>query len=208
MILAAIDFDVLIPLFIAGFWVVAQIMGAVNKTKPPPSKSRPSGESENKDPLAELMRKLSGAEEIKPAPVPRQDVPRPTQQRAAKQPAAPEPVANNVNLRNQYRPRPQTIQEVTTEAPPLQVVTPPPPKPINMQEVEAHPTMRSFKAAAPSMKLPAMNLSFRTSEKSGAGVPRVGKIIQRGDKQALRRAVIGQIVLGKPKGLRPMTDDG
>ena len=199
--LAAFDLEALIPLFIAGFWIVAQILGAVNKKKSPPTKSRPAGGPAKSDPMSELMSKLNQIQDIKqpsaPATTKRVQPARPAQQLAARKPGS-----DTVSLsRTQQEPTPAIQQSVRRAA-----IAPQ--KPIALPDMDANPTMRSFKSSMPSMKLPTMNLRVQTSKNSRSGVPRIGKIIQRGDKQALRRAVIGQVVLGKPKAFQRMTDDG
>lgn len=96
-------------------------------------------------------------------------------------------------------PKPEPVVDVAPlPQPPVQV---PEPEPVTVPDIDVRPTMSSFKTAMPSMKLPAMNLNFQTLEKSGSGFPKVGKIIDPTDKQTLRRAILGHIILGSPKGL-------
>jgi hypothetical protein len=181
MNIAKIDLDSLFPLIIGAIWIIAQILSAAARKK----QARPEGAGQpapsgktGDDPFAELMRKLGGVQEFK--------IPDPPE---------PEPVF------------------IDTPPPTADAVPPPRPAPAQdavvtprlrsdeLSTVDIRPTMSSFRTAMPSMKLPAMNLSFQTSEKQGHGLPRVGKIISRADKQALRRAVLGHIILGKPKAL-------
>ncbi|MBC8207506.1 MAG: hypothetical protein ISR85_03015 [Kiritimatiellales bacterium] len=177
MPIAAINLDGVLPLIVGLVWVIAQIAGAAAKKKTA-SQSRPqprrnAGETEESpalsgvDGFADLMRQISGTQEIKIPPRPEPDEIKP-------QPAM-QPV-------RQTAPAPMTKSD-------------------NVAAVDIRPTLSAFRTAMPAMKLPAMNLSFRTSEKSGSGLPRVGKIINPADRQTLRRAVLGHIILGKPRAM-------
>ena len=197
---AAIDMHGIFPLIIGLIWVIAQIAGAAAKKKrvsPSPDQESPENPfqtnspteprpverdpwkpvwedepaAEPRDPFAELLRGLSGGQELK-TPVP----------------PAPEPIAKAVSP-----PPPAPVQQTAP--------SPPAPEPVDVPEVDIRPTMRSLKPAMPSMKLPAMNLSFQTSENQGSGVPKVGKIIDPGNPRTLRRAILGQIILGKPRAM-------
>lgn len=189
MTIAAINLDGIFPLIIGLIWVIAQVAGAAakkNKTDPRPRPQPRMDDGEMEDPstlsgvdgFADLMRQLSGAQEIKIPP-------------------RPEPVERPVEtLREPAQTKSQpAVQPLRQMAAALK------PESDNVPTVTIRPAMSSFKVAMPAMKLPAMNLSFRTSEKSGSGVPRVGKIINPADKQTLRRAVLGQIILGKPRSM-------
>ena len=189
MTIAAINLDGILPLIIGLIWVIAQIAGAAakKKTTPPGRPRQPwmdNGETEDApalggaDGFADLIRQLSGAQEVT-APTPPRPKNLPAQPLWEPDETEPQPIA----------------QPVTQTAPALK------PELDKVAAVDIRPAMSSFKVAMPAMKLPAMNLSFRTSEKSGSGVPRVGKIINPADKQTLRRAVLGQIILGKPRSM-------
>lgn len=72
---------------------------------------------------------------------------------------------------------------------------------MDVPDMNIRPTMSSFKSAMPSIRMPVMKLSFQSPEQSDSGIPRVGKIIDPSDKRTLRRAVLGQIILGKPRAM-------
>ncbi len=182
MQIAKFDIDALLPLIIGAIWIIAQIVGAAAKKKPPPARRpAPTDGEPSEDPFADLMRRLSGVQEFK--------IPEP-----------PEPVdlpAETVS------PLPQAVP--IAAAPTAAVPSLPPLAPkaesVDMQAMAARPAMSSFKSAMPAMKLPAMTMGFQGLEKSGSKVPRIGKIIATADKQTLRRAVLGHIILGKPRGM-------
>lgn len=191
MILAAIDLDALIPLIVGVFWVVAQIAGAVKKKSAPPFKANPQDGSGKprpapetaegeapEDPFADLMRKLGGVQEFK-VPVPPEPVGRPAE------PARPEGLAPPI--------KPEVIGRAMPPAEPNLS------EPVDVPGVDIRPTMKSFKTAMPSMKLPAMR--FQGLGKSSRGFPKAGKIIDPSDQQTLRRAILGHIILGKPKAM-------
>jgi hypothetical protein len=97
--------------------------------------------------------------------------------------------------------KPPPPQALPDAAPIRQKAVIPEPEPVQAPPVDARPKMSSFKQAMPAIRMPAMKLNFQTSEKSDSGLPRVGKIINPADKQSLRRAMLGKIILGKPKAL-------
>ena len=181
MNIAKFNIDSLIPVIIGLIWVVAQLAGAVAKKK----KTQPRITDEEKsptDPFAELMRKLSGVQEFKiPAP------PEPEKRLAQALPTAPAP------LKTQDEKKTQTMQKKV----PASLVS----------IVNIQPPTSSFQSAMPSMKLPSM--SFQSlpslsgaSAKKGGGLPsKLEKIINPSDKQTLRRAILGHIVLGNPRGM-------
>ncbi len=188
MNIAKIDLDSLFPLIIGAIWIIAQVLSAAARKKPArpagPDRPAPAGET-GEDPFAELMRKLGGVQEFKiPDPPEPADLPEPAE---AVSPPIPQPIrtAAPVSRFAADQDMANAPQRPSAEAPAAAV----------------RPTMNAFRTAMPSMKLPAMNLSFQTSEKQGTGLPRVGKIINPADKQTLRRAVLGHIILGKPRGM-------
>lgn len=180
-IIAAIDLDALLPLIVGVFWVVAQLVGAAAKKKTPPPRPSHDEPAEDKDPLADLMRKLGGAQEFK--------IPEPPE---------PAPAADAMPSLRSHK------TESTAKTPQPQKTSPLPAlKPVKIEDIQKpdfRPSMKSFKTVMPSMKLPAMNLSFRGAEPAG-GRPEVGKIIDPADRNTLRRAMLGHIILEKPKGL-------
>ena len=189
MTLAAINLDGILPLIVGVVWIISQIAAAQAKKNKTDSSPRPQprtndGEREDLpalsgvDGFADLMRQLSGVQEVK--------IPTP-----------PEPA----DLPVETSWEPAEIESRPTVQPVRQMAPAPKPESEKVPTVNIRPTMSSFKVAMPAMKLPAMNLSFRTSEKSNSGIPRVGKIIDPADQQTLRRAVLGHIILGKPRAM-------
>ncbi len=166
-------------LIVGVFWVIAQIAGAAKK-KPPQRPASDDAEERFEDPFGDLMRKLGGAQEFK--------IPTPPEPKEIKTERPWEP--GDIEALPDVQP--------VRRAKPLPKPKPlPTPEPIEVPNVD----IRSFKSAMPSMKFPAMKLSFQGSEKSGYGVSKAGKIINSSDKQTLRRAVLGHMILGKPKAL-------
>jgi len=180
-LIAKIDFDSALPLIIGLIWVIAQVAGAAAKKKNAaarPSSMKTDNEEPAEDPFAALMRKFNGVQEFK--------IPEPPQSKKIKA----------------ERPwKPDDVEALPDVKPIQRETTIPEPEPIQAPLMDARPKMSSFKSAMPSMKLPAMKLSLQGSEKSGSGVPNLGKIINPADKQTLRRAVLGHIILSKPKAL-------
>jgi len=183
------------------FWVIAQIAGSSKKKKAPPFRVNPQGEprpmDEEKggpaeDPFADLMRKLTGVQEIK-APTTPESTPLPR--------AVPLPRKGEMHLASAPSPEPMPA---------------PKPKPITeVAEVDIRPTMSSFRSIMPAMKLPSMKMSFRPSDprysesafgdaerpKSTPISPMLGKIINPADKRTLRRAMLSHIIFSPPKAL-------
>jgi hypothetical protein len=176
-LMAKFNIDALIPLLIGAFWIISQIVAAVAKKKAPPSRRPETGDGKaaGEDPFADLMRKLSGVQEFK----------------------IPEPPKPKVKAASPWQP--DDIESLPDMKPIRQ--TAPVPEPVEVPAVVSIQAMGSFKSAMPSMKLPAMTLSFRGLENRDSGVPRVGRIIDPSDKTTIRRAILGHIILGKPKAM-------
>jgi hypothetical protein len=162
-------------LIVGIFWVVAQIAGAAAKKKQ--QLSRPLAESGEApgDPLAELLRKMAGAQPF--------DVPKPEYEEPMEEPVwAPEesePLPDLESLR----------REILSSGP------------VEVPEIAIRPAMSSFRNSVPSIKLPAMNLSFQGSETSVRKTPSLGKILNLSDKNSLRRAMLSHIIFSPPKAL-------
>ena len=179
----------LIWVVVGVFWVIAQIVGGAAKKKKGPSRpleERSDGEVPA-DPFADLMRKLTGVQEIKAPPPPR------SIERAELPPVDAVSPPRSLHVQNAVR-TPHLQEETAAPAPtttPVEAIA----------EVNIRPTMSSFQSAMPAMKLPSMKMSFQPSGKSTGTSPMLGKIINPSDKQSLRRAMLSHIVLGKPRGL-------
>jgi len=126
------------------FWVIAQIAGGAAKKKmaPPRPVTDEDGEQEeppalsNVEGFADLMRKLSGVQEIK--------IPQPPKPQWVEKPPAPV---------SEVLPTPTP----SSKASPVEEVA----------EVDIRPTMNSFKAAMPAMKLPSMKMSYEIMDEPG-----------------------------------------
>jgi len=191
--IAKIDFDSALPLIIGLIWVIAQVAGAAAKKKNAatrPSSMKTNNEEPAEDPFAALMRKIGGVQEFKipdPSGPPRSELRSTT--------GEPKKVKADRSW------KPDDVKTLPDVKPIRREAAIPEPKPIQAPLLDAHPKMSSFKSAMPSIKLPAMKLSLQGSGKSGSGVLKIGKIINPADKQTLRRAVLGHIILSKPKAL-------
>ncbi|QHI70740.1 hypothetical protein [Tichowtungia aerotolerans] len=184
--IADINLDALIPLIIGAFWIIAQIAGAAAKKKGAPPRPRAADHENNEDPFAELMRRLGGVQEFK-IPTPPEPIDLPDEH-----PWKPGDIEALPDMTRKTPATAKTIQKT----PPVTDV-----KPIEVPAMDLRPSMRSFRTAMPAMKLPAMSLSVQRSERSIGTVPTIGKIINPDDRRTLRRAMLGHIILGKPRGL-------
>lgn len=176
-----------VVMFIVGlFWIIAQIAGAASKKKPaPPSPDFNPDEEDSaaEDPFADLMRKLSGAQEFKTPPPPG---PRPIKEK----PVEPlEPLWSTDELNDPPKPQQAALTAKPVE-PPAEIAAP------NMQ-----PSMEAFRSSMPSIKMPTMDLNFQTLEKTGGKIPMFGKIIDSVDRQSIRRAMLSHIIFSKPKAM-------
>ena len=181
----------LIWIVVGVFWVIAQIAGGAAKKKmapsQPPSENEGGGKTPEDPPVlsnvegfADLMRKLSGVQEIKASPHSSSPV-------DAVSPTRSHPVQNAVRTPHLQKEKPTPIPK----APPVGAIA----------EVDVRPTMSSFRNIMPAMKLPSMKMSFQTSEKSNGISPMLGNIINPADKQMLRRAMLSHIIFSPPKAL-------
>jgi len=170
------------------FWVIAQIAGASKKKKTPPQSINHENEHPSApvdgDGFADLLRKLSGVQEIKAPTPPRAEA---APMRAARSERLAPPTEPGFTGRATPPVEPTRIEPVTEIA-----------------EVDIRPTMSSFRSIMPAMKLPSMKMSFRPSEESTATSPMLGQIIDPADKQTLRRAMLSHIIFSPPKALEKM----
>jgi hypothetical protein len=177
----------LIWLIVGVFWVIAQIAGAAakkNQPRPPLSDKGETGEAPA-DPFTELLRKMAGVEEVRvDPPVLRPEEPlKPTLTRT----------------KNHWKPG--EIERLP-DIKPLRRVTDitPSPAPV-LPKIDVRPKMSAFRNSIPSIKLPAMNLSFQGSATSIGNVPNLAKILNPADKNSLRKAMLSHIIFSPPKAL-------
>lgn len=177
------DAEGFIWLIVGIFWVIAQIAGAAAKKKQP--LRRAAGDTEEKasstDPFAELLRKMAGVEEF------RVETPEIIKEAPERKPWKPEEIEQLPDiepLRNEIMGK--------REAPPV---------PIKVPGVDIRPKMSAFRSSVPSIKLPAMNLSFKGSETVIRNVRNPGGILKLSDKSSLRRAMLSHIIFSPPKAL-------
>jgi len=198
--------DGLIWLIVGIFWVIAQIAGASKKKMPPQSLSndREEGVPPPVDPFAELMRKLTGAQEFK--------IPEP--------PGPPLGEARFVTEEPKefFEPEPPESKPAWSvgEIEKLPDMKPlhrdaPKPAPVVVDKLgkkiggNIRPTMASFRNTLPAMKLPSMRLRFQCVAQdrnidSGKVIGRAEQLELKNQK-ALRRAMLNHVILGKPRGL-------
>jgi hypothetical protein len=186
-------------LIVGVFWVIAQIAGAAAKKKqplrPPVAPGDEPGETPG-DPFAELLRKMAGVQEFRVEPPTVTEEP-------AEMPFTPSPMRRNeVRTKNPWKPG---DIEALPDIEPLRRETMGqkdiPPAPSKIQEIDIRPKMSAFRNSVPSIRLPAMNLSFNGSATSIQNVPNLGKIISPSDKNSLRRAMLSHIIFSPPKAL-------
>ncbi len=167
-------------LIVGVFWVIAQIAGAAAKKNQPP---RPvAGEEETgtppADPFAELMRRMAGAEELRIEPP-----------EAVFVPETPWKAGDIESLPD--------IKPLRREAPAPEPVI----KPVKAPEIDIRPKMSAFRSSVPSIKLPAMNMSFQGSSTSVQKAPNLELALNPSDKSSLRRAMLSHIIFSPPKAL-------
>lgn len=170
----------LVWLIVGVFWVIAQIAGAAAKKNQPP---RPAaGEDEPgippADPFAELMRRMAGAEEFRTEPP-----------KAVFVPETPWK-AGDIEALPDIKPLRRAVPEPEPAV-----------KPVPAPEIDLRPKMSAFRSSVPSIKLPAMNLSFQGSETSVRKSSDLGKILNPSDRNSLRRAMLSHIIFSPPKAL-------
>lgn len=175
-------------LIVGIFWVVAQIAGGAAKKKAPPRRPvEPNRDGEKPaaptDVFAELMQRLTGAEELE-APKPQWQPAEELEEIDASWGA--DEVDALPDLEPAERMAPAPIEPL---------------EPIEVTEADFLPKMSQFRSAMPSIRMPAMDLNFQTPEKSGGKNPIIGNIINPADKKSLRRAMLGNIILSAPKAL-------
>ncbi|NOU36858.1 MAG: hypothetical protein HOO88_08835 [Kiritimatiellaceae bacterium] len=181
----------LIWLVVGVFWVIAQIAGAAakkNQPRPPIANSEsdevpgnPPALS-NVDGFAEMLRKMAGVQPIE----------------------KPEPERELAPVFVPQTPRRRVAIEKLPDIKPLrrEPVSPEPvAKMVKIPEADLRPKMSAFRNSVPSIKMPAMNLSFRGTETSVHGIPNLGKILNPADKSSTRRAMLGHIIFSPPKAM-------
>lgn len=185
----------LIWLIVGAFWVIAQVAGAAakkNQPRPPASntgeESEPAGDS-----ITELLRKMAGVQEFRAEPPELTEEPEETT-------FAPV-LLRQSGSRTKNPWKPGEI-EALPDIKPLRRAVPEPPAPVMVQpKIDAHLKMSAFRNSIPSIKLPAMNLSFQGSATSVQQVPNLGKILTPSDKNSIRRAMLSHIIFSPPKAL-------
>jgi hypothetical protein len=175
--------DGFIWLIVGVFWVIAQIAGAAAKKKQPmrsPVSDDNSGEPpapRNVEGFAELLRKMAGAQEF--------EIPTTPEFRAEENPWKPGEIEALPEIKPLRREAPSEPLPIPSAAP----------------EIDIRPKMSAFRNSVPSIKLPAMNLSFQGSETSVRKVPNIGKFLDSSDKNSLRRAMLSHIIFSPPKAM-------
>ena len=176
-------------LIIGAFWIIAQIAGAAAKKKqalPPRSGSDREEGRPPVDPIAELLRKMTGIEEFRAAPPEFTEEPQRNSGSTRENPWNPGEIEALPDIKPLRRAAPMTEAPVATLA---------------LPKIDIYPKMSAFRASVPTLKLPAMNLSFSGSETSVRHAPAIGSILNPSDKNSLRRAILGQIIFSPPKAL-------
>jgi hypothetical protein len=176
-------------LVIGVFWVIAQIAGAAAKKKqprPPLSNNREEDAAPVADPIAELLRKMTGIEEFRTEPPEFVEKPQKKPVLIRENPWSPGEIEKLPDIKPLRRAAP------TTETP---VAVP------TMPQTDIRPKMSAFRASVPTIKLPAMNLSFYGSETSVRKAPALGSVLNPSDKNSLRRAMLSHIIFSPPKAL-------
>jgi len=186
----------LIWLIVGVFWVIAQIAGAAAKKNQPRPPVSDNGEESvtSGGPIAELLRKMAGVQELRvePAEEPKETTFAPTLSRQS-----------GVRTKNPWKPG---EIEALPDIKPLRRITSEPPAPVIIQpKIDVRLKMSAFRNSIPSIKLPAMNLSFQGSATSVQQVPNLGKILNPADKSSLRRAMLSHIIFSPPKALEQAT---
>jgi len=179
------DAEGIIWVIVFAFWVIAQIAGAAAQKKrqtrlPPPGEE---GRQPPEEPFAELLRKMAGAQEFK--------VPHPEFAEA------PEEVPEEKPWKWGDIEALPVIEPLRRKPPAPEPIV----KPIKVPEIDIRPKMSAFRNSVPSIRLPAMNLSFRGSETSIRKAPSLGTVLNPSDKQTLRRAMLSHIIFSPPKAM-------
>jgi hypothetical protein len=177
-------------LVIGVFWVIAQIAGAAAKKKqphPPLSNNREEDGPPLADPITELLRKMSGIEEFRTESPSFTEEPQKVPVVTRENPWSPGEIEKLPDIKPLRRAAP--ITEVSATAEPA------------LPRIDVRQKMSAFRTSVPTIKLPAMNLSFHGSETSVRKAPAVGSILNPSDKNSLRRAMLSHIIFSPPKAL-------
>ena len=172
-------------LVVGVFWVIAQIAGAAAKKNQPKSPHVNTGD--------ELLRKWAEIGEFR--------VEQPTSvEEPEKKTFTPSP-ARQSGSRTKNPWKPGDI-EALPDIKPLRRAVPEPsaPSPV-LPKIDVRPKMSAFRNSVPTIKMPAMNLSFQGSATSVQTAPNLGKILTPSDKSSLRRAMLSHIIFSPPKAL-------
>lgn len=176
-------------LVIGVFWVIAQIAGAAAKKKqprPPLSNNREEDGPPLADPITELLRKMSGIEEFRAEPPAFTEEPPKVPVLTRENPWSPGEIEKLPDIKPLRRAAPITETSAATPA---------------LPRIDVRQKMSAFRTSVPTIKLPAMNLSFHGSETSVRKAPAVGSILNPSDKNSLRRAMLSHIIFSPPKAL-------
>jgi len=172
-------------LIVGVFWVIAQIAGAAakkNQPMRPPVADNEPGETTD-DPFAELLRKMAVAKPLRVEPPKFEEKPGPSRRNAIK--------ASDIEALPDIEPlRRETMGQAEMR-----------PAPIDVPKIDIRPKMSAFRSSVPTIRLPAMNLSFQGSETSVRNVPNLGNILNPSDKNSLRRAMLSHIIFSPPKAI-------
>ncbi len=177
-------------LVIGVFWIIAQIAGAAAKKKQPSPPLSSNDREEGRppaDPIAELLRKMTGIEEFRAEPPEFAENPRKIPVVTRENPWSPGEIEKLPDIQPLRRGAPAT--EVSAAAEPA------PPR------IDIRPKMSAFRTSVPAMKLPAMNFSSHSPDPSVGKAPALGSVLNPSDKNSLRRAMLSHIVFSPPKAL-------
>ena len=178
-------------LIVGIFWVIAQIAGAAAKKKQKAAAESGDGQENERpvDPLSDFLRKIAGTQEFRIEPPELDEEPEEENFQTAWKPGEIEALPDIQPLHRIAR----TQSGMYPAAPNL--------NPSERAEVDIRPKMTAFRSSLRPIKQPSMNLNFAESAASGASAG-IGSILKPADKAALRRAMLGHILLGKPKALQ------
>ena len=182
-------------LVVGVFWVIAQIAGAAaKKNQPHPPISPASEEAETStDSISELLRKMAAAQEIRVEPL--RSAEKPEEKTFTPIPAR----QSGSRMKNPWKPG---DIEALPDIKPLRRAAPEPPAPAPvLPKIDVRPKMSAFRNSIPTIKMPAMNLSFQGSATSVKNAPNLEKILTPADKNSLRRAMLSHIIFSPPKAL-------
>jgi hypothetical protein len=176
-------------LVIGVFWIIVQIAGSAAKKKQPSPPLFSNDREEGRppaDPIAELLRKMTGIEEFRAEPPSFTEEPQKVPIVTRENPWSPGEIEKLPDIKPLRRAAP--INETSAATPAL-------------PRLDIRPKMSAFRASVPIIKLPAMNLSFSGSETSVRQASAVGSILNPSDKNSLRRAMLSHIIFSPPKAL-------